>query len=410
MNPFLIDLAHEAVKAAMPSRLAAFLPEKPKGRTIVIGAGKAAASMAAAFEEVWQYPYEGVVVTRYGHSVPTSRIKVLEAAHPVPDENSIKGADALFGAVKNLTKDDLVIALISGGGSSTITKPAEGLTLEDLREVNKQLLASGADIGAMNVLRKHLSAISGGRLAAACAPARLITLAISDVPGDDPAIIASGPTVLDLSTIEEAKAVIIKYNLKLSPHILDNMNETPKTLPESDYHLIATPMMSLKAAALKAKMPTLILSDCLEGEARDVAEMHASIVKSVLYHGEPAAAPLLILSGGETTVTIKGRGRGGRNSEFLLALGVALSTLPEHQRKRITALAIDTDGIDGVEENAGAYLYSDFNEKCAALNLNPQSYLKNNDAWSLFSALNCLIKTGPTHTNVNDFRAILISD
>jgi glycerate 2-kinase len=279
---------------------------------------------------------------------------------------------------------------------------------QNLLKVNRQLLASGADISAMNILRKHLSSISGGRLAAAVSPAHLVTLAISDVPGDDPAIIASGPTVLDRSTIDDAKAVIIKYNLKLSSHILDNMSETPKTLPENEYHLIATPMMSLKAAALKANMPTLILSDCLEGEARDVADMHASIVKSVLFHGEPAKTPLLILSGGETTVTLKGKGRGGRNSEFLLALGIALSTLPENQRQRVTALAIDTDGIDGVEENAGAYLPAYFNAQCAKLNLNPKDYLKNNDAWSLFYALNCLIKTGPTHTNVNDFRAILI--
>jgi glycerate 2-kinase len=408
MSKFLYDLAQEAVAAAMPSRLLAFLPDKPKGRTIVIGAGKAAASMAAAFEAAWQHDYEGVVVTRYGHSVPTSRIKVLEAAHPVPDAKGIIGADALLAAVSNLTADDLVIALISGGGSSVITKPAEGLTLEDLRDVNQQLLASGADIGAMNILRKHLSSISGGRLANACAPAKLVTIAISDVPGDDPAVIASGPTVLDPSTVEDAKAVIAKYNLQLAPHIIAALCESPKLLPASDFHLIATPMMSLKAAALKANMPYLILSDCLEGEARDVADMHAAIVKSVLNHGEPAKTPLLILSGGETTVTLKGTGRGGRNSEFLLALGIALSTLPREQRKRVTAIAIDTDGIDGIESNAGAFLPANFDALCKGLNL--RSFLNNNDAWSLFNAIGMLITTGPTHTNVNDFRAILIDD
>lgn len=415
-------LLQAAIKAALPERMAAFLPAPPKGRTVVIGAGKAAASMAAALEAAWPGPLEGVVVTRYGHSVPTQQIKVMEARHPVPDAAGEAASRALLQAVEGLTPDDLVIALISGGGSALLALPAPGLTLEDLAAVNAALLSSGAEIGAMNIVRKHVSAINGGRLALACAPARLVTLAISDVPGDDPAVIASGPTVPDPSTREEALAIVHRHDMVLPPPVMDWLNdpacESPKpdhpAFAQSTYHLIARPIDSLRAAEAKAQelgLPkVLILGDTIEGEAKEVARVHLALARSVLEHGLPHKGPLLILSGGETTVTLpkNPHGRGGRNSEFMLALLDGLAGLPLHLQGRISALAADTDGIDGVEDNAGAYVGPHSLEKAASLGLKPREFLDRHDAYGFFAAMSDLVVTGPTHTNVNDFRAIWV--
>ncbi len=407
-----------AIAAADPREiLPRHLPPLPKGRVVVVGCGKSAALMAAAVEEAWpEVPLEGVVVTRYGHAVPTRRIRVIEAAHPVPDENSLRGAREVLAAVQGLGPDDLVLALISGGGSALLTLPAPGLTLEDKRAVNAALLASGATIHEMNVVRKHLSAIKGGRLAAAAAPARVITLAISDVPGDDPAIIASGPTVPDPSTFAEARAIIACYRLEMPEavrrHLERGEGETPKpgSLPHASFTLIATPMMALRAAREAAQahgVPALILGDALEGESQALALALAGIARSVRRHGEPAPAPCLLLSGGETTVTLRGGekpGRGGRNTEFLLALALALEGEPG-----IWALAADTDGIDGTEDAAGAIIGPDTLARARAQGLDPRRFLERHDSYSFFEALSGLVRTGPTLTNVNDIRAILIT-
>ncbi|MEN6081458.1 glycerate kinase [Chromobacterium piscinae] len=403
-----------AVASAMPQRLADHLPPPPKGRVVVVGAGKAAAAMARELERVWPGEMSGVVATRYGHAVATERIAVLEASHPVPDEAGSAAARRILEAVSGLTADDLVICLLSGGGSALLTLPASGVSLEDKQEVSRQLLACGAGIDEMNAVRKHLSAIKGGRLALACAPAKLVTLAISDVVGDDPAVIASGPTVADPSTYADARAVIAKYGLALPPALTALLeaepDETPKPgdarLAHAEYRLIATPQLALQAAAEEAKrmgLNVLLLGDSIEGEAREAAKVHAGIARQIAAHGAPVARPALILSGGETTVTLKGRGRGGRNSEFLLSLAIALSGLPG-----VYALAADTDGIDGSEDNAGALMAPDTLARAAALGVDAGARLADNDGYGFFAALGDLLITGPTHTNVNDFRAILL--
>ncbi|MDE2342457.1 MAG: glycerate kinase [Betaproteobacteria bacterium] len=404
-----------AVAAADPARcLPPHLPSPPKGRTLVIGAGKAGGAMAKALEDHWKGPLEGLVVTRYGHKIPTSRIEVVEAAHPVPDEAGQKAAARILQMVQGLTADDLVICLISGGGSALLSAPALGLTLADKQAVNKALLKSGATIAEMNCVRKHLSAIKGGRLAAACAPAQVVTLLISDVPGDDPSVIASGPTVADPTTCADALAILDKYGLKEPAAAYDYIrrahDETPKPgdprLARASTRMIATPQVSLEAAAAVARasgVTPLILGDSLEGESRDVALVHAGIAKQIARHGQPAAAPCVLLSGGETTVTVRGNGRGGRNVEFLLALAVALEGHP-----RIHAVACDTDGVDGTEDNAGATLAPDTLARAETKGLRAKDFLANNDGYTFFSKLESLIYTGPTLTNVNDFRAILI--
>ena len=405
-----------AVAAADPRKvLAAHLPDKPRGRCIVVGGGKSAALMAAALEEAWpDVALSGTVVTRYGHAVPTRRIEVIEASHPVPDANSEFGARRLLERVQGLGADDLVVALISGGGSALLALPAAGLTLADKQAINRALLASGATITEMNTVRKHLSGIKGGRLAAAAAPARVVTLAISDVPGDDPAVIASGPTVPDPSTFADARALIARYGIDPPPAVAGRLaqdaDETPKPggLPEGEFRLIATPMMALEAVAEVARgfgLAPLILGDALEGEARELGTVMSGIARSVRAHGRPLAAPAVLLSGGETTVTI-GRslaGRGGRNTEFLLGLAVALGGTPD-----IWAAAGDTDGIDGTEDAAGAVIAPDTLVRARAAGLDPRRLLDGHDSYSLFDALGDLIRTGPTLTNVNDVRLVLI--
>ncbi len=405
-----------AVLAADPRAvLAAHLPEKPRGRAVVVGMGKAAATMAQALEAAWpDADLSGVVVTREGHRVPTRRIEVLEARHPVPDARSEAAARRLLQAVRGLGPDDLVIALVSGGGSALAALPASGLTLADKQAVNKALLESGAAIGEMNTLRKHLSAIKGGRLAAAAAPARVVTLTISDVPGDDPGVIASGPTVADLTTYADAREIVARFGIVLPPaaarRLEQGIDETPKpgSIAE-DVRMIATPAMALAAAAGVAHargVAPLILGDALEGEAREAGTLMAGIAKSVRAHGVPVARPALLLSGGETTVTIGNEkpGRGGRNTEFLLALAVALGG-----EAGIWALAGDTDGIDGSEDAAGAIVAPDTLARARAAGLDPRLMLARHDSYSLFAPIGDLVVTGPTLTNVNDIRAILVA-
>jgi glycerate 2-kinase len=405
-----------AVAAAMPSRcVPAHLPQPPKGRTIVIGAGKASAAMAAALEASWPGDLEGLVVTRYDHAVPCQRIEIVEAAHPVPDAAGEAAARRILDLVRGLGPGDLVIALMSGGGSSLLALPAEGLTLDDKQAVNKALLRSGASIDEMNCVRKHLSAIKGGRLAAAAHPARLVALTISDVPGDDPAVIASGPTVGDRTTRHDALALIAKYKIDLSPHVrahlerdeCESIKPGDPRLANSEVVMVATPQASLEAAASVARaagITPVILGDSIEGEARDVAKVMAGIAKQVARHGQPAERPCVLLSGGETTVTVRGDGKGGRNVEFLLALAVALDGSPG-----ISALAADTDGVDGAEEVAGAWITDDTLRRAEAMGVNAKASLAQNDGHGFFAALGQQLVTGPTLTNVNDFRAVLIS-
>jgi hydroxypyruvate reductase len=404
-----------AIAAALPDKtLPAYLPKPPKGRTLVVGCGKAAASMAKAVEDHWNGELSGVVVTRYGHNARTRKIEVVEAAHPVPDLAGREAAERILKMVQGLSADDLVLFLVSGGGSALLALPAPGLTLTDKQAINKALLKSGANITEMNCVRKHLSAVKGGRLAAACAPAKVVTLAISDIPGDDPAVIASGPTVADPTTFADALAILHKYRitepLAVVNHLRAAGEETPKPgdprLARTELHMVATPQMSLEAAAevaRKAGVTPLILGDAIEGESREVALVHAGIARQVKRHGQPAKAPCVLLSGGETTVTVRGRGRGGRNAEFLLALAVALNG-----ESGISALAGDTDGVDGTEDNAGAVLTPDSLSRAAARNLDAKAMLADNDGYSFFSGLGDLVITGPTLTNVNDFRALLV--
>lgn len=413
---FLLDLYASAVNAVSAAKcLPEFLPApSAKGRTIVIGAGKGAAAMAKVVEDHWPGELSGLVVTRYGHGADCRRIEVLEAAHPVPDEAGRRAAGRMLELVQGLSQDDLVLCLISGGGSALLALPAEGITLEQKQAINKALLRSGAAISEMNCVRKHLSAIKGGKLALACAPARVVTLMISDVPGDEPGIIASGPTLPDPGTCEQALAILRKYQIQIPQEIQDHLQsgagETPKPgdtrFAGHSHHVIATAQDALEAAAATARAAGItpyILSDGIEGEARDVALMHAAIARQVAKHGQPFKRPCVLISGGETTVTVRGKGRGGRNAEFLLGLAVALDGHPD-----IHAIACDTDGIDGSEDNAGALYGPDALKHAEALQLNPKTMLENNDGYGFFSALGELVVSGPTRTNVNDFRAILI--
>ena len=412
---FLTDLFLTAIDAASPAkRLAAFLPPRPKGRTIIVGAGKAAASMAAAVEAAWDGPLEGLVVTRYGHGAATCRIEVVEAAHPVPDAAGEAAALRILEQVKGLTADDLVLCLISGGGSALLAAPAPGISSADKQAINRALLRSGAGISEMNCVRKHLSAIKGGRLAIAADPAPVVTLILSDVPGDDPSVIASGPTVADPSTSAEALAVLQRHGIDAPPAVLDHLraasSETPKPghprFAQVVNRLIATPQMSLEAAAEQARslgVTPICLGDAIEGEAREVGKAMAGIAQSVVRHGQPLRAPCVLLSGGETTVTVRGKGRGGRNAEFLLGFALAIN-----ETAGVFAIAGDTDGIDGSETNAGAYLAPDTLARARSLGLKPAERLADNDAYTVFEKVDGLVATGPTLTNVNDFRAILI--
>jgi glycerate 2-kinase len=412
----LREMFDAAVSAASPLlRVPAFLPSPPKGRTIVVGAGKASALMAKAVEDNWAGPLSGLVVTRDGHSVHCERIEIVEASHPVPDARGLKAAERICSLVEGLGHDDLVLALISGGGSALLTLPAPGLTLQDKQAVNAALLRSGASIGEMNVVRKHLSAIKGGRLATAAYPAQVVTLVISDVPGDDPALIASGPTVADPSTFADAVAVLKKYGINEPKSAIDYLkrgeDETPKAsdlrLSKAITTTIAAPQLSLEAAAevaRKAGITPLILGDTLEGEAREVGRVMAGISRQTAQRGQPVEPPVVLLSGGETTVTVKGKGRGGRNVEFLLSLAVELDGI-----SNVFALAGDTDGVDGSEEIAGAIVAPDTLSRALALGIDAKAMLANNDGHSFFEALGDQVITGPTRTNVNDFRAILIT-
>ncbi|MDQ9172430.1 glycerate kinase [Oxalobacteraceae bacterium R-40] len=413
---FLLDLYSSAVEAVSPQKcLPAFLPKpSPNGRTLVIGAGKGAAAMAKVVEDHWEGDISGLVVTRYGHGADCKRIEVVEAAHPVPDAAGRQAAGRIMEMVQGLNENDLVLCLISGGGSALLALPADSITLEQKQAINKALLRSGATISEMNCVRKHLSAIKGGRLALACAPARVVTLLISDVPGDDPGIIASGPTLPDPTTCADSLAILEKYNIEIPPnlrqHLESGAGETPKPndprFARNSHHVIATAQQALEAAAATARAAGItpyILSDGIEGEARDTGLMHAAIARQVAERGQPFAKPCVIISGGETTVTVRGKGRGGRNAEFLLSLSVALDGYPG-----IHAIAADTDGIDGSEDNAGGIYQPDSIKRATDLGLRPRAMLENNDGYTFFSTLGDLVVTGPTRTNVNDFRAVLI--
>ncbi len=424
---FLRSLFDAAIAAAQPARvMAAHLPPPPKGRTLVLGAGKAGGAMAAAVDALWPQgaPLSGLVVTRYDHVPPAyreqrGRIEVVEASHPVPDEAGARAAQRIVELTRGLTPDDLVLCLISGGGSALLSMPAAGLTLADKQHINKALLHSGANIAEMNCVRKHLSAIKGGRLAAMCAPAPVVTLLISDVPGDDPSVIASGPTVADASTCADALAVLRRYRIDIPVAALDGLQrgtlETPKPGdPLFEGHavrLMATPQASLQAAAEAARtvgMHAHILSDEIEGESREVGKVHAALARAISRRNQPFAKPCVILSGGETTVTVKPgadttASRGGRATEFLLGCAIALQAEPQ-----VWALAGDTDGIDGVQTNAGAIVTPTTLARAAALGLKAQDRLDAHDAWHFFEPLGDLVVTGPTFTNVNDFRALLI--
>jgi hydroxypyruvate reductase len=411
----LRSLFDAAVEAAQPARcVPAHLPQRPSGRTIVIGAGKASAAMARAVEQHWEGPLEGLVVTRHGYAVPCERIAIVEAAHPVPDAAGFDAARRMLDMVRGLNENDLVLCLISGGGSSLLPLPAPGMTLADKQALNQALLASGATISEMNCIRRHVSGIKGGRLAAACFPARVVTLLMSDVPGDDPIDIASGPTVPDPSTCEDALAIAQRYGIALPPAAERGLRsgewETVKPgdprLARAETRMIANPRMALEASATlarKAGIPVHILGDAIEGEAREVAKVMAGISRYIALHGQPFEAPCLLLSGGETTVTVRGQGRGGRNVEFLLSLGVALAG-----EAQVYAIACDTDGVDGQEEIAGALLYPNTLRRAWSKGIRPLESLANNDGHGFFEALGDSVITGPTLTNVNDFRAVLI--
>jgi glycerate 2-kinase len=412
----LQEMFTAAVKAADPAHcLPAHLPAPPAGKTLVIGAGKASAAMAHAAEQHWTGSLDGLIVTRYGHGAPCERIEIVEAAHPVPDEKGLDAARRIIERVQGLTADDLVLCLISGGGSALLTLPGEGITLADKQDLNRALLKSGANITEMNTVRKHLSAIKGGRLAAAAYPARVVTLAISDVPGDDPTTVASGPTVPDTTTVADARAVLAKYAIDPPASIKTFFDtpeaETPKPVDavfaNTVFRYIATPMASLEAAADVCRnngIEPRILGDDLEGEARDLAREHADLALEIAASLEPGDTPVALISGGETTVTVKGNGRGGRNAEYLLALTIALGGSAQ-----VAAIACDTDGIDGSEDNAGAVMDPDTLSRATAARLDASAFLANNDGYTFFERLGHLVMTGPTLTNVNDFRAILIS-
>jgi glycerate 2-kinase len=402
------------VDAALPSLcVPPHLPDRPAGRTVIIGAGKASGAMAKALEDSWSGALDGVVVTRYGY--PTERLEVVEAAHPVPDAAGREAAQRVFKAVQGLTEDDLVVALISGGGSALLAAPAAGISLEEKQAVNKALLASGATISEMNTVRKHLSAIKGGRLAQAAYPAKVVALMISDVPGDDASIIASGPTVPDPSTNADAIAIVEKYRIDLPTNVrrvLETIDETPKPgdkcFDRVENVMIATPQASLEAAAAvarKAGLTPVILGDSIEGESRDVGLVHAGIARQCAMRGQPAEPPCVLISGGETTVTIKSPGgKGGPNTDFLLSMAIALDGAPN-----IYALAGDTDGVDGSEDNAGALIYPDTLKRAEAAGISAKAHQAKNDPYTFFQGIGDLLETGPTMTNVNDLRLVLIT-
>ena len=413
---FFTSLFTTAVAAADPERtIRDYLPEQPKGRTIVIGAGKGSAQMARAFENAWDGPLEGVVVTRYGYATPCEHIEIIEAAHPVPDAAGLEASRRLLAAVEGLTEDDLVVALISGGGSALLPAPPEGMTLQDEIAVNEVLLASGAPISAMNTVRKHLSAIKGGRLALAAHPARVVSLIVSDIPGDNPAFVASGPTVPDPATRADALSIVKAYGMALPEsarrHLETEAADTPK--PDDPHfagyevHIIASATVSLEAAAEEARrqgIDAVILSDAIEGEAREVASVHAAIAREIAARDRPFRKPVLLLSGGETTVTIREKGgKGGRNSDFLLAFAVAVDGI-----EGIHAFAADTDGTDGSEDNAGAFADGSSAARMRAAGLDPRAMLSRHDAWTAFDSIGDLFAPGPTGTNVNDLRAVLV--
>ena len=406
-----------AIAAAQPALcIPPHLPAAPRGRLIVIGAGKASAAMAQAVEACWPGPLEGLVVTRYGYAVPCQRIEIIEASHPVPDAAGLVAAQRILATVSDLTAEDTVLCLISGGGSSLLVLPIDTITLADKQAVNRELLRCGATISEMNTIRRHLSAIKGGRLASACHPAKVVTLLISDVPGDNPCDIASGPTVGDESTCDDALAIVRRYGIDLPANVREvlesgrgeSVKPDDPRLEHIETRLIATPQMALEAAAQVARdagVTPFILGDAIEGEARDVGKVLAGIALQVARRGQPVTPPCVLLSGGETTVTIRGSGRGGRNVEFSLALGVALDGAAG-----IHALAGDTDGVDGQEEIAGAYLAPDTLQRAWAQGIRPRDSLADNDGHGFFGALGDSVTTGPTLTNVNDFRAVLITD
>ncbi|MEO1537466.1 MAG: glycerate kinase [Pseudomonadota bacterium] len=412
---FLTRLFKAAVIAADPkTALKPHLPEKPKGRTVVIGAGKGAAQMAAAFEDLWGAPVTGTVVTRYGYSAKTRYIQVIEASHPVPDEAGLSAARILQENVTGLSEDDLVVALICGGGSALLPAPPDGLTLSDEQSLNRALLASGAPISVMNAIRKQVSLVKGGRLAQMACPARVVSLVVSDVPGDAPFQVASGPTVPDVSDRETALKFVAGYNIELPNVITDYLATARDTTPlpsdsafsRNEVKVIASAAISLDAAAIAARgegISPVILSDCIEGEAKDIGMMHAAMAREIRVQNRPFEAPVVVLSGGETTVTIRGDGgRGGRNTEFLLAFAGGIEELS------MTAMAADTDGIDGSEDNAGAFANGTTWKRLRAGGHDPRQLLTGHDAWAAFNALGDLFEPGPTGTNVNDFRAILI--
>lgn len=411
---FLAGLFDAAVAAADPGKvLARHLPGRPGGRTVVVGAGKGAAQMAAAFENLWDAPLEGVIVTRYGHAVPTRNVRVMTAAHPVPDEAGIVASKALVESVSGLTEEDLVVALICGGGSALLPAPPDGLTLQDEQALNRALLNSGAPISAMNAVRRHVSTIKGGRLALAAYPARVISLIVSDVPGDDPAQVASGPTVPDRTGLGAARGLVEAHQINLPDRIRDYLDATTDAPSPDDERfarnavsIIASAAISLEAAAARADQQGIrafILSDAMEGEARDVGRVHAAIAREIRLRNRPFATPAVILSGGETTVTVDaGGGRGGRNTEFLLAFAGGVEGLD------VTALAADTDGIDGTEDSAGGFVDGRTWERLRNARMDPGSLLARHDSWTGLDALGDLFTPGPTGTNVNDFRAILV--
>ncbi len=420
-NAFLTELFHSAVDAADPAKIITdYLPIAPKGRTIVIGAGKASSQMGKAFEEAWEKEHEtaleGVIVTRYDYACECENFEVLEAAHPVPDEAGLIGAQRLMDAVSGLTEDDLVVALISGGGSALLPSPPKGLTLADEIAVNEALLASGAPISAMNTVRKHVSNIKGGRLAQAAYPAKVVSLLVSDIPGDHPQFIASGPTVADAGTREDALAILSQYDMQLPMAVMAHINSDAANAPlpdderlaHAEHHIFASASKSLEAAqevAQEAGIEAYILSDAIEGEAREAARTQAAIAKEILLRDRPFKKPVLLLSGGETTVTLKHKGKGGRNTEFLLSFAIEIAG-----EKSIHVLCADTDGIDGSEDNAGAFVNGMTASLMRSHGVDPVVYLQNNDAWTAFEKIGALFIPGPTGTNVNDFRAILIGE
>lgn len=412
---FLTSIFDAAVAAADPLRtIEKHLPPKPKGRTVVIGFGKGAAQMAQAFEQVWTAPYEGLVVTRYGYAAPCKKIEVLEASHPVPDEAGLAAAKRLIQLASGLTADDLVIALVCGGGSALLPAPAGNLTLADEKAVNEALLASGAPISAMNAVRKHVSTIKGGRLVAFAYPARVVSLVVSDIPGDNPALVASGPTVPDGTTRQDALHIVKTYGMKLPPAVMAHLETDAASAPMPDdtifanneVHVIASAAVSLEAAAAEANrqgVEAVILSDAIEGEAREVGGVHAALAREVATRDRPFQKPVLILSGGETTVTLRAKGKGGRNSEFLLAFAIGIDGFAG-----IDALAADTDGIDGSEDNAGAFCDGTTVSRLRGAGVDAKAMLQGNNAWTAFDAVGDLFVPGPTGTNVNDLRAILV--